>query len=83
MIALSSAVGYMMYVNWVQGFQPVHHYPPRIGEWVNVNQGGPPHVGSYGKSAGPRSSTVTGATNLRFERNLIQNAYNQITNLLV
>jgi hypothetical protein len=32
-IALMAAVGYMMYVNRVQGFQPVHHYPPRIGEW--------------------------------------------------
>jgi hypothetical protein len=28
-IALTAAIAYMMYV---QGFQPVHHYPPCIGE---------------------------------------------------
>jgi hypothetical protein len=73
----------MMYVNRIQGFQSVHRYPPRIGEWGNLNNGGPPHVGGYGKGAGPRSITVTGATNSGSERNLIQNAYSQIPNLSV
>lgn len=82
-IALTAAVAYMMYVNRVEGFQPVHHHPPRIGEWGNVNNGGPPHVGGYGKGTGPRSITVTGATNSGFERNLIQNAYSQIPNISV
>ena len=31
-IALTAAIAYMMYVNRVQSFQPVHHYLPRIGE---------------------------------------------------
>jgi hypothetical protein len=80
---LAAAVAYMMYINRVQGFQPVHHYPPRIGEWGNVNNGGRPHAGGYGKGTGPRSITVTGATNSGFERNLIQTAYSQIPNLSV
>ena len=82
-IALTAAIAYMMYVNRVQGFQPVHHHPPRIGEWGNVNNGGPPHVGSYGKRTSLRSITVTGATNSGSERNLIQNAYSQIPNISV
>ena len=61
-IALTGAIAYMMYVNRVQGFQPVHPYPTRIGEWGNINNGGPSHVGGYGKGAGPRSITVTGMT---------------------
>lgn len=32
-IALTAAVAYIMYFNRVEGFQPVHHHPPRIGEW--------------------------------------------------
>jgi len=48
----------------------------------------PPHVGGYGKGAGPRSITVTGALqngarNSGPERNFIQNAYNQIPSLSV
>nr|QUS63742.1 hypothetical protein [Haslea silbo] len=82
-IALTAAIAYMIHANRVQGFQPVHHYPPRISEWGNVNNGGPPHVGGYGKGTGPRSITVTGATNSGSERNLIQNAYNQIPNISV
>lgn len=82
-IALTLEVEYMMYVNRVRGFQQVHHYPPPIGEWGNVNNGGPPHARGYGKGAGPRSITVTGATNSGSERNLIQNAYSQIPNISV
>lgn len=82
-IALTAAIAYMMYVNGVESFQPVHRYPPRIGEWGNVNNGGPPNVGGYGKGTGPRSITVTGATNSGYERNLIKNAYSQIPSISV
>ena len=51
-----------MYVNRVQGFPPAHHYPPRIGEWGNVNNGGFPHVGGYGTGTCPRSITLIGMT---------------------
>jgi len=82
-IALTSTVAYMIYFNWIQGFQLVHHYPPRIDEWGNVNNGGSSNVGGYKKRAGPKSITITGATNSGSERNLIQNVYSQISNLLV
>ena len=83
-IALTATIAYMMYINRVEGFQTVHHYPPRIGERGNVNNGGrPPHAGGYGKGAGPRSITVTGATNSGSEKNILQNAYNQIPSLSV
>ena len=82
-IVLAATIAYMMYVNRVQGFPPAQHYPPRIGEWGNVNNGGPPHVGGYGTGTGPRSITVIGATNSGSERNLIQNAYSQIPNISV
>jgi len=73
-IGLTAAITYMMYVNRVQGFQSVHHYPPRIGEWGNFNNGGPSHVGGYGKGAGPRSITVLGAKGYTLSGDEISNS---------
>ena len=80
-IAIAAVALYMMYVsiNKVEGFHPADHHRPRIGDWGNPDNGGPQPV----KGSGPRSITVTGATNSGFERNLIQNAYSQIPDLTI
>jgi len=84
-ILLTSALVYMMHINQVQGFQATYHYPPRIGDWGNINNNGFPNVKDYGKGAGPKSITVrgAGAKNSEFEGNLIQDFYSKIPNLSV
>ena len=82
-IALTVAVMYTMYANKVQGFQAVHRSQPRFNGWGNNNHGGPSQARGYGKGAGPKSIMVIGDANSEPDRNLIQNAYNQIPTLTV
>jgi hypothetical protein len=80
-IALIATITYIMYTNGVEGFQPAHHYPPRIRDFINGNG---PQVGGYGKGFQQKNPTaVTAAKNPGSERYRIQNVYNQIPSLSV
>ena len=65
------------------GFQTVRQAPPPPHLKCLYGKNYKPGQFGYGKGIGPRSITVTGATNSGSERNLIQNAYSQIPNISV
>jgi hypothetical protein len=81
--AFGIVIAIITVLNNVEGFQvpPGAIVPPHF-QWLYENQQPRNHFG-YGKGAGTRSLTVTGATNSGFERNYIETAYSQIPNLSV
>ena len=80
-LAIIAAI--IILANNANGFQPNSHVnvPPHL-QWLYENNYQPGQFG-YGKGVGPRSITVTGATNFGSEGNIIQNAYSQIPNARV
>ena len=85
-IVLAGTVLYIMHVNGVQGFTPIHYYPPRFNEWGNVKNDRPlhpSHFSGYVKGVDTKSIKVIGDPNSGLERNRIENAYNEIPDLSV